>query len=713
MNRLKYATALDKKGFRIFPLESNKKTPSSVGWQAQAVVGSTHHWANGEDFNIGVATGAGLLVVDIDMKNGVDGEAAWAALGLDESEFQVRTPSGGRHLYYSTTADVKNSASKVADGVDVRGVGGYVVGPGSEVDGLYAIINKGAEMLFAPDALLELCKKKKKAPKMDGLDAEKLDTVEHLAEAAEYLRVADESVEGAGGDHTAFATACRVRGMGVSEGECLDLMLGEWNTRCAPPWSGDELEVKVRNAYAYAEGPIGGDTAEAQFGDEPDSGPVERRELGAVEKINQSHSLVMLGTSHVIAEEYESEEGRKLVHCYSEKSFHTNYLSLRYFDENDKLRYISKDWMNSESRRTYRGFTFDPRRVGAVDGKFNHWRGYDVEPLAQTMVEAAASCSLFLAHLRDIVCRGNRDHARWVLNHFAHMIQFPWKKPETAIVVVGEKGCGKSAIFDIMGRLVRDNYFPTAERRMLLGNFNSHMETVLLFQLEEALWAGDKQAEGKLKHLITGKTHIIERKGFEPYKVGNYARIYMTSNERWAVPATVDERRFTALECLGDKMGDKAYFKAMFKQLDDGGYRSLMTLLLGWKVDKTAVHVALSTDALGDQKMENLGDDGKWLYDCLMEGCISGTEFDEGWGDRIEVKDVYDSYLEHTKKSGVRYPKSTHGLGRGLRKMLGEGIKRERRYIGKSNKWLYRFEDLSACRAEFSKWFGHLVEWDN
>ena len=81
MNRLKYATALDKKGFRIFPLESNKKTPSSVGWQAQAVVGSTHHWANGEDFNIGVATGAGLLVVDIDMKNGVDGEAAWAALG--------------------------------------------------------------------------------------------------------------------------------------------------------------------------------------------------------------------------------------------------------------------------------------------------------------------------------------------------------------------------------------------------------------------------------------------------------------------------------------------------------------------------------------------------------------------------------------------------------------------------------------------------------
>ena len=263
-----------------------------------------------------------------------------------------------------------------------------MVGPGSEVDGLYAIINKGAEMLFAPDALLELCKKKKKAPKMDGLDAEKLDTVEHLAEAAEYLRVADESVEGAGGDHTAFATACRVRGMGVSEGECLDLMLGEWNT-----WSGDELEVKVRNAYAYAEGPIGGDTAEAQFGDEPDSGPVERRELGAVEKINQSHSLVMLGTSHVIAEEYESEEGSKLVHCYSEKSFHTNYLSLRYFDENDKLRYISKDWMNSESRRTYRGFTFDPRRVGAVDGKFNHWRGYDVEPLAQTMVEAAASCS--------------------------------------------------------------------------------------------------------------------------------------------------------------------------------------------------------------------------------------------------------------------------------------------------------------------------------
>ena len=77
----------------------------------------------------------------------------------------------------------------------------------------------------------------------------------------------------------------------------------------------------------------------------------------------------------------------------------------------------------------------------------------------------------------------------------------------------------------------------------------------MLFQFEEAFWAGDKQAEGKLKLLITSKLHMIERKGYEPYMVGNYARIYITSNNDWVVPATVDERRFAIFECLNTRVG--------------------------------------------------------------------------------------------------------------------------------------------------------------
>ena len=122
-----------------------------------------------------------------------------------------------------------------------------------------------------------------------------------------------------------------------------------------------------------------------------------------------------------------------------------------------------------------------------------------------TLEDAKDGCDKYLKHIRDVVCGGDIKSYKWVINHFAHLIQYPWKKPETAIVVTGKKGVGKSLIFDVIGALMRDNYIVTAEKRMLLGQFNSHMESALAFQFEEAFWAGDKAAEGKLKHVITGK----------------------------------------------------------------------------------------------------------------------------------------------------------------------------------------------------------------
>ncbi|MDX3280994.1 bifunctional DNA primase/polymerase, partial [Streptomyces scabiei] len=52
----------------------------------------------------------------------------------------VLTPSGGRHIWLTGPPDVvvPNSASRLAPGIDIRGAGGYLVGPGSRTDhGVY------------------------------------------------------------------------------------------------------------------------------------------------------------------------------------------------------------------------------------------------------------------------------------------------------------------------------------------------------------------------------------------------------------------------------------------------------------------------------------------------------------------------------------------------------------------------------------------------
>lgn len=73
----------------------------------------------------------------------------------------VLTPSGGRHLWLTGPADivVPNSASRLAPGIDVRGAGGYLVGPGSVTpQGKYRLAPGSARLTPAPcpRALLDL-----------------------------------------------------------------------------------------------------------------------------------------------------------------------------------------------------------------------------------------------------------------------------------------------------------------------------------------------------------------------------------------------------------------------------------------------------------------------------------------------------------------------------------------------------------------------------
>ncbi|MFE2704555.1 MULTISPECIES: bifunctional DNA primase/polymerase [Streptomyces] len=79
-----------------------------------------------------------LFGLDLDRKDGTDGIANFRALAA-RYDFElprtatVVTQSGGLHLWLTAQTDVRipNTASLLAPGVDTRGSGGYLVGPGS------------------------------------------------------------------------------------------------------------------------------------------------------------------------------------------------------------------------------------------------------------------------------------------------------------------------------------------------------------------------------------------------------------------------------------------------------------------------------------------------------------------------------------------------------------------------------------------------------
>ena len=97
-------------------------------------------WTQHPDANIAIATGAknGIFVVDIDADKG--GEELIKKLEREHFAIpptvEVITGGGGRHLYFrlpnfDEAPSIKNSASKLAPGIDIRGDGGYVICPPS------------------------------------------------------------------------------------------------------------------------------------------------------------------------------------------------------------------------------------------------------------------------------------------------------------------------------------------------------------------------------------------------------------------------------------------------------------------------------------------------------------------------------------------------------------------------------------------------------
>ncbi|MGW2742815.1 bifunctional DNA primase/polymerase [Streptomyces sp. NPDC001450] len=122
-------------------------------------------WATG----YGIACGLPphhLIGVDLDTKSGTDSSAALRELALRHlftipETVVVLTPSGGRHLWLTGPPDVvvPNSAGRLAPGIDIRGAGGYLVGPGSRTaHGVYAAAPGTAHLAPAacPPALLRL-----------------------------------------------------------------------------------------------------------------------------------------------------------------------------------------------------------------------------------------------------------------------------------------------------------------------------------------------------------------------------------------------------------------------------------------------------------------------------------------------------------------------------------------------------------------------------
>lgn len=251
------AIAAANMGFIVFPLHGvlpNEKCtcgnneckaigkhPRAAGWQQLATnnkIELRKLWEQYPGSNVGIKTGDGVVVLDCDPRHGGD----VAPLDLPIT-LVARTGSGGTHHYFAGRE--RNSAGKVAPGIDIRGEGGLVVAPPSNhaSGGIYTWETPmPAEGLAQfPQHLLATQEPPKTLPSVSG--------------EPKYLWG-----EGQRNDRL-FRFACRLRGSGLGAEALLAAVGIENQRRCSPPLSPVEVDKICGHASRYERNVIPEDEA--------------------------------------------------------------------------------------------------------------------------------------------------------------------------------------------------------------------------------------------------------------------------------------------------------------------------------------------------------------------------------------------------------------------------------------------------------------------
>ena len=221
MSELKEAAiAYAEKYWPIFPVRSDKTpyTENGVLDAATNLKQIKEWWDRWPMANIAMTlTATEMMVIDLDPGHDLD-ELEKNIGELPKTKLRAKTPRGGSHLFFAIGSDevIKNSASKLAPHVDVRGLNGYVLlAPSKTKDGVYEWEEEGLPH-YRTDEMLRACNTgRKKHEDRDEWIIEP-DLPENIALAIDWLKdKAKIAVDGQGGDDMAYATAAHMKSYGL------------------------------------------------------------------------------------------------------------------------------------------------------------------------------------------------------------------------------------------------------------------------------------------------------------------------------------------------------------------------------------------------------------------------------------------------------------------------------------------------------------------
>ncbi len=479
---------------------------------------------------------------------------------------------------------------------------------------------------------------------------------------------------------TAYFVAQTLMGMCVPYKKAREIILAA-NAACGTRLNIPELNKTVKSAFGYETDTI-------------DKLMTFMNKLHAVVNVGGKCRVMNIGT--------DPDTGLRDFTFSSPADFKAFYSNRKIESEEGRELTLGALWFSSLWRKDYLGITFNPMET--PEGYFNLWTGFAVEP-------KKGDCSKFLEHVQENIANGNQAIYDYLVAWMADVVQNPSTLAGVTPVLRGAMGTGKGVFAKYFGSLFGRHYMPIAQASQLTGRFNDHMKDKVLLFADEAFWAGDKQAEGVLKALITEDYIVIEGKGENAFKIKNHLHFIFATNNSWCVPAGPQERRFFVLDVGEKRMKDSVYFGKVIKEMETGGREALLHFLMNYDLSGIDLRDYPQTSALMEQKLHSMPPVEQFWYSRLESGIlINGST---KWDVEAPVKSLYRDFVSFCIDVGVRHKPCDSEFGIQLRKIVPKlsNAKGSKSKYGEHRPNVYRVPELAECREKFCELMNYKIEW--
>lgn len=279
-------------------------------------------------------------------------------------------------------------------------------------------------------------------------------------------------------------------------------------------------------------------------------------------EVSQAFSYIQVGEQDIFAIYVNRKEQHKIVNRLNKIT-----IAFVFSNQKEKPKFITlQQFMvdNPAKFPIYTSIVCKPCDYELEPHEYNIWGGFKaqkVDVIDMNIVD------LYLKHIYEVWCSCDEIQYKYILSWWAQIIQTPYKKTQTAIVLLGEQGGGKSLPIDIMIKFIFGNEISlsTSGINRITGNFNNSLKGKILTKVDEISNINSANENfhavfDRLKDIITGESFECEQKGKDPFQIDNNNNFIFTSNNFNCLKIEETDRRLNVMIVDDKYIGNHDYF---------------------------------------------------------------------------------------------------------------------------------------------------------